>query len=86
MSTGKNTRDAIQAFIDVSKNSLTDHANISISRDFDSLIGISNELLLTSAISVYPVPNPAGALTTSIHLKRSVEQDDGEVIDVRTRH
>lgn len=84
MFTGRNTRDCIQAFVDVTKNKLDNDDNISISRDFDSLIGTSRNILVSAPISVFPIPNPSAALTTSIHIKWPVEQDDAELIDVRT--
>ncbi|KAF9033679.1 hypothetical protein BDP27DRAFT_1374970 [Rhodocollybia butyracea] len=71
---------AIQAFVDVNKNRIGANQDISMARDFDSLIGISQNLLVSTPLSVYPVPIPAAALTSSIHLRWPVVQDDGEII------
>ncbi|KAF9060069.1 hypothetical protein BDP27DRAFT_1430481 [Rhodocollybia butyracea] len=83
MLTGRTTDregQAIQAFVDVNKNRIGANQDISMARDFDSLIGISQNLLVSTPLSVYPVPIPAAALTSSIHLRWPVVQDDGEII------
>ncbi|KAF9033687.1 hypothetical protein BDP27DRAFT_1374978 [Rhodocollybia butyracea] len=83
MLTGRTTDSkgqAIQAFVDVNKNRIGANQDISMARDFDSLIGISQNLLVSTPLSVYPVPIPAAALTSSIHLRWPVVQDDGEII------
>jgi hypothetical protein len=45
---------------------------LNITRDYDSLLGIADKILIDAPINVYAVPHPTHALTTSIHLKRSI--------------
>ena len=46
--------------------------NVVITRDFDSLIGITNNLPLMCTLAVYPVPNFRDRLMKSNHLDHSV--------------
>lgn len=81
MFTGKNLTGKCQAFVDPSSQFLKDDTPIQVARDFDSLIGISKDLLVDSAVSVYPAPNPREALSTSIHVKYAIRNDvDGEEV------
>ncbi|KIK51762.1 hypothetical protein GYMLUDRAFT_64661 [Collybiopsis luxurians FD-317 M1] len=70
--TGKNFRDQCQAFLDPMLNRVDEELPLTVARDFDSLIGIADRILVDSAISVYPAPNPAEVLSSSIHLKYRV--------------
>lgn len=56
-----------QAVIDPIHNALEDDYPLSQARDYDSLLGITQDIVVDCAISVYPVPNPVDTLTTSIH-------------------
>jgi hypothetical protein len=47
--------------------------DISITRDFDSLIGITTNLPLTCTLAMYPVPNFQDSLRRSNHLLKSVQ-------------
>jgi hypothetical protein len=69
-----------QAIVDPIQNTLQENDSIKVSRDFDSAIGIAENVVVLSSISVYPVPNPADVLTTSIHLTYTV--GEGEVSNI----
>jgi hypothetical protein len=46
--------------------------NITVTRDFDSLIGITRNLPLTCPLAMYPVPNFRDSLTRTNHLTRMI--------------
>ena len=50
--------------------------NVEITRDFDSLIGWSEDLPYEIPLDVFPVPNFRNTLTKSIHLKHPVVRND----------
>ena len=66
-----------QAVVDPLRNFLNPAHQIFASRDYDSVIGITDDIAVDCPLTIYPVNNPADALRTSIHIKRSIE--DGEV-------
>lgn len=72
--TGVDVHGKAQVFVDPALNRIGSDSDdtLSVARDYDSVIGISNDILVQNAISVYPVPNPAEVLSTSIHLNYPV--------------
>lgn len=77
--TGENVMENCQAFIDPTQSRVDDEIPLSLSRDYDSLIGIADRILTTRSISVYPASNPAEVLSTSIHLTYPLDDPDNEV-------
>jgi len=67
-----------QAFIDPVQNVVEPGHPLNISRDYDSLLGIADTILVDAPISVFSVPHPSFALKTSIHIKHPIAH--GEVI------
>jgi hypothetical protein len=65
-----------QAVLDPTCNVLQDDHAIALAHDYDSMITFQSNIVVDCPISVYPVPNPAEALTTSIHLKYPIIQGD----------
>ncbi|KAJ3846194.1 hypothetical protein EV368DRAFT_89416 [Lentinula lateritia] len=74
--TGQNILEEHQAIVDARRNTLNDDHSIGASRDYSSLIGITDEILVNAVILVYPVPNPAEVLLTSIHVKIRLPSGD----------
>ena len=66
-----------QVVVDPLRDLLDPHHEITLSRDYDSILGITERIVVNSQLSVYPICNPADALATSIHLDYSFE--GGEV-------
>ena len=64
-----------QAFVDPIQNYIDDDNPLRISRDYDSLLGIAEKILVDGPISVYAVPHNTFSLKTSIHLKHTVYHD-----------
>lgn len=64
-----------QAFVDPIQNVIEDDHPLNISRDYDSLLGIAEKIMVNGPISVYAVPHNTFSLKTSIHLKRTVYYD-----------
>ncbi|KAG7093166.1 hypothetical protein E1B28_006855 [Marasmius oreades] len=67
-----------QAFLDVYHDLLSPHHQVEVTRDYDSLIGVQNSIVFNNSLSIYPVPNPAKTLTTSVHLSFPIQ--DGYTI------
>src|SRR5579859_6979945 len=66
-----------QAVVDPLRgHSIWEDQEIKVSRNYDSILGIASNIVVQSDISIYPVSNPADALTTSIHLKYGIERDN----------
>jgi hypothetical protein len=66
-----------QAVIDpLREHSIREDHVIKVSRDYDSILGVTSNIVVDSDISVYPVSNPMDTLTTSIHLQYGVESDE----------
>jgi len=61
-----------QAFIDAFQSRVTQDHQLRISRDYDSLLGITQDFFVDASISVYSVPHATHRLTTSIHLKTTL--------------
>lgn len=66
-----------QVVVDPLRNYVRPEDYIKVSRDYDSFLGISENIAVTSSLCIYPINNPSDALRTSIHLKRSIA--DGQV-------
>jgi hypothetical protein len=65
-----------QAVLDPIRNVLEDDHPIALARDYDSMITFQSNIVVDCPISVYPVPNPAEVLSTSVHLKYPIIQGD----------
>ncbi|KAK7458684.1 hypothetical protein VKT23_009683 [Stygiomarasmius scandens] len=66
-----------QVVLDVMPNALTEDHFINVSRDYDSFIGIHDDLLLRGqSLSIYPVPDPKKVLSHTMHIYRYVEGDE----------
>jgi excinuclease UvrABC helicase subunit UvrB len=64
--------DEHQAVVDPIRNVLQEDVEVTELRDYDSMIGYTDEIIVSSTISVYPVPNPAEVLSSSVHMNRPV--------------
>lgn len=69
--TGRNDADNHQAIIDVTLDAEVQD-RLYLTRDYDSLIGICEEIRVQRAVNIFPVSNPRHSLTTSIHLTHKV--------------
>ncbi|KAF8500015.1 hypothetical protein BU17DRAFT_102620 [Hysterangium stoloniferum] len=67
--TGEDTMSGELAVVDPICNPLTLDHGIIANRDYDSLIGITQNIIVPLSITVYPVSNPMESLSTSIHFK-----------------
>lgn len=65
----------MQAFVDPIQNVIEENHQLSIARDYDSLLGIADKIMVDGPISVYAVPHSTFSLKTSIHLKRLIYHD-----------
>lgn len=72
--------DQHQAVIDPIRNVLENNQHVDVARDYDSVLGIADKIVVTSSIAIYPIPKPVEALKTSIHIKYSIEKGDVSVI------
>ncbi|KAF9442097.1 hypothetical protein P691DRAFT_765570 [Macrolepiota fuliginosa MF-IS2] len=64
-----------QVFIDPLLNHVQDDHQITITRNYNSTISISEDILVATSINVYAIPHPTFALSTSIHLKYPIQRD-----------
>lgn len=64
-----------QAFVDPIRNPVDEDHPLTVSRDYDSAIGIAQDILVDGPISVFAVPHPTFALKTSIHMKHTIEYE-----------
>ncbi|KAG6816176.1 hypothetical protein H0H93_008466, partial [Arthromyces matolae] len=70
---------SFRAFIDVLQNvSHNEDRALEMLRDYDSLIGISGRILVTTNINIHTVPHPNHALKSTIHLKYPIIIDGEE--------
>ncbi|KAG6871947.1 hypothetical protein C0995_014638, partial [Termitomyces sp. Mi166 len=67
-----------QAFVDPIQNIVTPHHELSISRDYDSVLGLSPIIMVEDNISVFTVPHPTFALKSGVHVTHPVIFDDIE--------
>lgn len=58
-----------QAVLDPIQGAIQNPNNIASTRDYDSLIGLSDDIEVQRSIYVYPIANPRDTLTEKIHLK-----------------
>ncbi|KAJ8074343.1 hypothetical protein PM082_012656 [Marasmius tenuissimus] len=70
--TGETNLFPTQAFIDIHPNMLPRGHPIYTSRDYDSLIAITDDIVVTNSISINVVPNMSEVLRKSIHLSHSI--------------
>ena len=66
--------DEHRVYIDIHKNtaSTADLEGLQITRDYDSVIGITDNLPFRLSIAIYPLPNFALSLKKSNHLMRTI--------------
>jgi hypothetical protein len=67
-----------QAVVDPHRNYMLP-GQINFMRDYDSIIGISDEIEPKCMISLCPVSNAIDSLTASIHLEHEILDDSGTV-------
>ncbi|KAG6818435.1 hypothetical protein H0H93_005013 [Arthromyces matolae] len=58
-----------QAFVDPLVNHVLPSEPLNISRDYDSLLGICDNIVITCDLSMFAVPHPNFSLRSSIHVK-----------------
>jgi hypothetical protein len=66
-----------QAVVDPFRDILNPEHPITVSRDYDSILGITEDIAVQCSLCIFPINNPVEALRTSIHLKRDIS--DGQV-------
>lgn len=71
--------DQHQAVVDPIRNILENDQHVDVARDYDSVIGIADRIVVTSSIAIYPIPKPVEALSTSIHIKYPIEKGNVSV-------
>ena len=71
--------------IDVFQNhiSLAGRDDITITRDYDSLIGITSNLPFCLPIAIYPAANFRDSLKTSNHIKKSIQLPVSRFVQIR---
>jgi hypothetical protein len=69
-------KDEHQAAVDPIRNIVKDDHNIKALRDYDSVVSFTTEIVVNSTISIYPVPNPAEVLSTSVHIHYPITRGD----------
>ena len=60
--------DNHQAVVNPLLNHLEPGHPISISRDYDSIIGITEDIVVDCAVNIYPIGHPSDAITSHINL------------------
>ncbi|KAG6848957.1 hypothetical protein H0H93_012464, partial [Arthromyces matolae] len=70
----------MRAYIDAAQNSCVNLPNpgIEVLRDYDSLIGICDDIHVTTDINMHSVPHANHALKTSVHIKHPVVDDGAQ--------
>ncbi|KAL0575321.1 hypothetical protein V5O48_006650 [Marasmius crinis-equi] len=71
-----------QVYIDIQPNMLTRDQGLIVKRDIDSLLAITKTLVPQTPLCIYPVPNPADNLVTSIHLSWDMVKPDNTIVAV----
>ncbi|EKM81398.1 hypothetical protein AGABI1DRAFT_36555 [Agaricus bisporus var. burnettii JB137-S8] len=71
-----------QVFIDPLLNQVDEEDALKFTRDYDSAIGFSTNILVNGPITLHAVPHPTFSLTTSIHLHHSIEIGEDEAEQV----
>jgi hypothetical protein len=69
-----------QAVVDPIRNVLENGQHVDVARDYDSVIGIADRIVVTSSIAIYPIPKPVEALSTSIHIRYAIQKDNVSLI------
>ncbi|KAG6876902.1 hypothetical protein C0993_012195 [Termitomyces sp. T159_Od127] len=67
-----------QAFVDAIQNVVSPHHELSISRDYDSVLGIARTILVEDNISIFTVPHPTFALKSAVHVTQPVYHNEIE--------
>jgi hypothetical protein len=67
--TGKDMETGVQYSIEPIRNRFTPPREVTIVRDYDSLIAFTDWIPITANLFLYPVSNPADTLTSNLHLK-----------------
>ena len=70
--TGRDADDS-QARIDPVFNRVTDEDPLKITRDYDSLLGVSSEIRIENSITVYPVAKSEDTLSRNVHIRYEFE-------------
>ncbi|KAG6819602.1 hypothetical protein H0H93_010371 [Arthromyces matolae] len=78
--TGVYSEDGVrtQAFLDPLSDHVQPQEPLNISRDYDSLLGICADIVVTCDLSMFAIPHPTFALKSSIHVKYDVIINDVE--------
>ena len=72
--TGQHQSDGHQAVVDpLCGNGIREDEEILATRDYDSLLGIADDLYVKGPIYIFPVSNSMDMLTSSIHLTHPME-------------
>jgi hypothetical protein len=62
------THDGTQTVLDPILDTMSDMEDFSARRDYDSLLGIDKDILVSSALTAYPVAKKEDTLTRNIHV------------------
>ncbi|THV02123.1 hypothetical protein K435DRAFT_792791 [Dendrothele bispora CBS 962.96] len=65
-----------QVNMDVTSNRMPEDYELGAYRDYDSVLGFGQDILVKSSITVYPVPNLNRSLKTSIHVVCNIEDHE----------
>jgi hypothetical protein len=68
-----------QATIDPLRDYLHLEEDITVSRDYDSILRITKEIVIKCRLCIDPISNPTDALSMSIHLSHAILGQDGQV-------
>jgi hypothetical protein len=71
--TGEVTNDH-QVTIDILQNRIDEQVGIEVLRDYDSLLGLVDNILVEGPISIYPLSPPHETLTSSVHLEKRIDR------------
>jgi hypothetical protein len=69
-------KDEHQAVVDPIRNIVPDDHDVKGLRDYDSVVSFTTEIVVDSTISIYPIPNPAEVLSTSVHIQYPITRGD----------
>ncbi|KDQ22060.1 hypothetical protein PLEOSDRAFT_1108039 [Pleurotus ostreatus PC15] len=64
-------------------DALQDEEEVEARRDYDSLLGIADDILVKTELSVFPVPKLTDTLTTDIHITHPFQIGDANLGDPR---
>ncbi|KAF9441121.1 hypothetical protein P691DRAFT_607543, partial [Macrolepiota fuliginosa MF-IS2] len=65
-----------QAFLDPIQNIVASDHPLTVSHDYDSAIGISDDILVDGPITIHTIPHSSHDLTSSIHMKYPITCGD----------